>query len=323
MKNKLYVGIVTYGNRAENCIECMQTYFSKEIEYIIIANGVTPNSLAKLIQFAEDKNNINLNINEENLGSAGGFSTLIEEAKKKSDLSWLLILDDDSLVTFCIDDLIRLLFYKENIKPICSLYRPDRSYMKKLKDGSSIEQYFIYENSFLGFSIKRVLLKLFKNGDAKDNVLKWSTYSGLIIKDYILNNYDPPIRDFYLYADDTEYTYRISKKYGIDVLIDFEIRDTEGSWNVVKNENVFKRIIRSEFRSRLYYSLRNQSYIDNVIFKKSKLKYIVNLFVFNIILFLYLIKNINSKAIRNYKLYFRAVSEGRKGFLGKNNEFKI
>jgi hypothetical protein len=131
----------------------------------------------------------------------------------------------------------------------------------------------------------------------------------------VLSELDPPRVDFFLYADDLEFSRRISQRYGpIKVLQGVELIDAERSWNVGERTNNFLIKARRESElSRIYYATRNRVYLDEKGSKKRKIRYLVNKKIYIILARLILPKI-------TYEVFMTAVRNGERGLLGRNYE---
>lgn len=325
MLEGFYFGLVTYGDRGDLFLDFLKDILDKlpGVKCIIVLNGVEPNTkngIYELLSIYPDR--CFVWESEFNLGSAGGFSSLISMAKDIPDCSRLLILDDDTRIS--INNIIKL-SRMDGKYLLYACYRNDRKYMRILKNGCDPKNFFAEKSSFLGFGIKRIIKRILpvKSSPVVSDsyVLPWSTYSGLFLSRSVYIDEDLPREDFYLYADDTEYTSRLSKKYGLTLLCDVEVIDDESSWNVGR-ENIFQRILNGKDDFRVFYSVRNQVYLDFYCFRGGFFSFLFNFFVFNVFFIIYffysyLLSGLSSRRIFRFFLYVKAVYFGLKGVLGK------
>jgi GT2 family glycosyltransferase len=100
--------------------------------------------------------------------------------------------------------------------------------------------------------------------DIKFGKVPVAPYGGLFIDKKILTKIGYPDENFYLYADDHEWSYRITKNGGeIYLIFDSKIDDIELSWHVPKeNKETTFSIISKANPFRVYYSIRNRVYFE-------------------------------------------------------------
>jgi len=135
--------------------------------------------------------------------------------------------------------------------------------------------------------------------------------SGIYIHKNILNKIGYPNEDLYLYVDDVEWSYRITRMGGkIYLILDSKIDDLELSWCVTKNvkETGFSIMARGN-PYRVYYTIRNRVFFEINNFVDNKVIYWINIFVYLLL--------INFSKTKNIKLIIKAVKDGYNGKLGK------
>ena len=195
--DKLVAAIVVTYNRKnlllEN-IECLkQQSESDKLDIIIIDNASTDGTESALQPYILDKSIIYINTGS-NLGGAGGFNFGISYAAKKQ-YKYLWIMDDDCM--------------------------PEHSALKEFFDADTT----LHEN--YGFLSSKVLWKDYSictmNVQRKtmfENIKDFSTplvpcvmasFVSLFIPVEVVKKFGLPIKDFFIWTDDWEYTRRISR----------------------------------------------------------------------------------------------------------------
>lgn len=326
--------MVTYGDRMKYVFEAIKPILSStNAIVIIVCNGVDDSSYECLNHQFEKYLDHRLVVirNAANEGSAGGFYVGLERALFLGK-EYSFLLDDDNYL-----DPDSLLVFNEKLKsPLetaCVCYRRDRCYMTDLINGMSASKVFPKQNSFMGFSFSRLANKLKKSEIRSDSDrngsinlhVQWAPYGGLIIRTEWLNHIGLPRRDYYLYADDTEFTYRVKIKHDLVLLPDILIDDLEKSWNVASNRNLFSRLLLDGENWKVFYSVRNQAHFDFNIYGKSKGKVIFNALFFFVIITMFFLRGLihnkqSSRLITRYFLLFKACVRGVTGNLGKIND---
>lgn len=116
----------------------------------------------------------------------------------------------------------------------------------------------------------------------------------MLIHKSILNKIGYPNEEFYLYADDHEWSYRITKNGGkIYLILDSKIDDLELSWNIPKSvkETGFS-IISKGNPYRVYYGVRNRVFFEVNNLVDNKIIYYLNIIVYLLLISLLSTKNI-------------------------------
>lgn len=339
-KDSLTILIVTYSDRRKLVSKTIQSaidIFHPVLKRIIfVQNGVEYdfNQFLSTLEIEKLKElEIETIINDENLGSAGGFGGGIEkfiEVSKNED-DYLLILDDDNHIPESTGESIKELDYKH-----ChdlygdfavSMYRPfhDRDKNKFSKDWDYGKDF--YYNTVSYFSI----IHKFRNTSLKQKRIDPNTaqlftvpYSGLIVPRKIIENTESVQTQYYLYGDDSRFTAQISLK-GFSIISRENIisEDLEESW-YQKDEseetpkNAIQLFIESEEKDQMrpMYQIRNEIFTSKTVYKKSTLIFYINLIIYCVApLFVYV--KFDRKKIRNYKKFLKVVSDGLHGRLGK------
>lgn len=326
--------MVTYGDRIGFVAKAINPILnSTRATIIIVSNGLNGQVLEKLklnfLSFIQDDRLIIVE-NEYNEGSAGGYYIGLSKALS-IDKEYTFLLDDDNRLSeaalYLLSDKIR-----QPIHTAYACYRCDRAYMTNIINGMSADKVFPSRNSFVGFSFSRLINKLFvsnpffnanKSIDASYQ-LKWAPYGGLLFKTAWLNDIGLPRKDYFLYADDTEFTYRLKNTYGLELEPNIAIEDLEKSWNVATKRNLFSRLLLDGENWKVYYSVRNQAHFDFNIYRSSKFKVLINATSFFVILTFFFLRHVlQCKKIpmlfSRYTVLFKACFYGAIGNLGSDH----
>lgn len=313
---------VTYGNRAhllEKVIESCITEGVKKI--IIIDNNSHTDSNRKLKELASTNGAlIDLVSLNENLGSAGGFKLGLKRAREHSKCDHLWLLDDDNVPKQ--GALKSLSQAKAYLSPFERLVLV--SYRKIVsKDLGIVDKKAIWESVSEGTPLgkkknttQKLKDKIFgKNGSTNEIaapiVRRYrASYGGMFIDTVSLDEVGYPNEDFYLYADDIEFTNRfIRAGYQIFTCYFSQIVDIDVQLGAA---GFFSR---SQSDIKVYYALRNHFYLERF---GSQFYFI---FRFAYILFRNLGKTKDIKFfLKRASLIFSALNDGRKGRLGKKFE---
>ena len=324
MEYKVCVITVTYGNRWEFLEAVLKRILTFDnVSHVVLVNNACQYSINTAIGNLADKR-IHLINENENRGSAGGYKIGIEYASQL-DSNFLWLLDDDNLPdNNCLDSLLRKwtsISGVENRKALFCL-REDRKQHIKIAQGENPYRFYLVPNNFLGFSIFRIFVNQFKKlGDwykrpriLKDVQIPFAPYGGLLLHKSILSDIGVPDEQYYLYVDDTEYTYRITEKLGTIWLIpSCRIVDIDKSHGIGYKNKILRSPLLDNWSFRTYYHVRNM-----IFFNKKAIK---NIYFFKINKRLYLaglfLISIWSGKKLEYKYLMEAINDGLKGNLGK------
>lgn len=195
MGNGIAAVVVTY-NRKKLLKECLQSLINQtyaDLDILVIDNASTDGT-EQLVNNVKSKQIHYINTGK-NLGGAGGFQFGIKEAVKRGyDYLWLM--DDDSIPEpSALDNLVKQrnkinkwgflsskVLWKDD--SICKMNIPKTGIYHKL-------------SSFSG-SNKKIIM---------------ATFVSFFVSTRIIREVGLPIKEFFIWADDLEYSRRISRKY--------------------------------------------------------------------------------------------------------------
>jgi GT2 family glycosyltransferase len=331
--NKISVFTVTYGNRWQflsRVIGLMLTY--EQVSNIVVVNNASTYSVSdKVAELNDDR--ITVINSEENLGSAGGYKAAIEYAFENIKCDFLFLLDDDNLPREnVIPDLLNQWDITEgaNNKKALFCLREDRAQHVKITKGEDPYRYYLVPNNFLGFSIATIfrnqLNKLSDKFNKNTNpqqaaTIPYAPYGGMFMHRDLIADIGYPNDQFYLYVDDSEYTYRITQNGGkIWIVPQCRIVDIDKSQGIGYQKKAFHSALLDQWNFRVYYHIRNRMYFYSRVAVKSEL-----LFSINKALYLAYLKlvSLNSSKQKEYKKLVEAVNDGLNGNMGKADETKF
>lgn len=318
--------IVTYGNRAPLVKQVINAALAQGVNKIILVdNASTKESVDLLDEMIQSCKEIHLIRHQENEGSAGGFYAGLEYVLNHVETDYIWLLDDDNvpqenalknllkardLVKTEESEEVVLYSYRGNTRPL-DFRAVTQGYIKGYED-----------NNFMGLNFGAALKnKLFKSKTVS-NInypliqTRVGPYGGMFFSSQTLKVIGLPNKDFYLYADDHEYSLRFSeqgiKQYLVyaSQLEDIDISFSEG--------NIFFSKESSDFK--IFYMVRNHVFLSQR-FIKSNLKYRFNKMIFTATLFVRSIKFLREDkkyALARINLIKKGIKDGEAARLGKS-----
>jgi len=337
---RIFAVIVTYGNRFHFLKKVIDSAFSEGVlKIIVIDNNSNPESKKQLAIYEKKlgSNKIKVSYLDKNYGSAGGFKKGLEEAYNDTDCEFIWLLDDDNQPK---KDSLNVLkdhwnsIVQEDKNETVSLlsYRKDRKVYKEAIMINNPDLVLGRKNSFLGFHLvdfPKKVLKVIKrklgiqafveDKNIKSGKVSVAPYGGIFIHKNIISKIGFPNKDFFVYSDDYDWSYRMTNIY---LLLNSEIEDIDTSWHLKeKPASPFYSFLNYGSDFRVYYGVRNRVYFDKKLLT-NKLLYKMNEFLYMLVMYLFR----NKKNKKRYLLFKRAVHEGGLGELGNSfniNEVKL
>jgi GT2 family glycosyltransferase len=332
MKDKVCVVTVTYGNRFHFLKQVVDAALKEDVcKVIVVDNNSEQESREKLREYERELGNQKIKVLylDDNYGSAGGFKRGLEEAYNDPDCEFIWLLDDDNkpmegALKVLLDFWNSLEEVNKEERIALLSYRFRREYLaKKSIIHNKPEIVLGLKNSFLRFHIrefpkkifgylKRIFLKKHDISMKEDygfGKVPVAPYGGLFIPKSIINQIGFPNESFYLYEDDTEWTYRITKNGGkIYLILNSKIDDVDLSSIIARNvkQTQIYMISRAE-AFRVYYGIRNRVYFEINNLVDNQLIYWINIFMYLLL--------ISLSSTKNLKIIINAIRDGFRGKL--------
>lgn len=239
MKNNIAACVVTYNrkDKLKNCIDALLSQNYKGFDIFVIDNASTDGTRESIQKLIEVRKISYLNTGK-NLGGAGGFNYAIKAAS--SGYKYIWIMDDD---TYPMPTALSVLVDKANILNDQFGFL---SSLTKWTDGTACIM-----------NMQAVKKQIFENEKALENHMipvSTASFVSLFFKSEMVRKYGLPIKEFFLWGDDTEYTERLSPNGGFLVLDSVVIHDMYANEGVDIALNQISRV------SRYYMAVRNRIY---------------------------------------------------------------
>lgn len=331
MNFKVCVVIVTYGNRFKYLKEVINSCIRENVYKIIVVDNASEEEDRKKLKDLEKKlqEKIRVIYLKENIGSAGGYRIGLIEAYKQKECEFIWLLDDDNLPKKNSLNLY-ISYYKKIKQSIkgreCAILgfrdsRPQYIEALKEKNGNILLE---PENSYVGFHFAYYIKKIFRKWRLKNKNINIDAdeflevpvapYGGLFFKKEILDIVGYPDSKFFLYEDDTEFTFRFTKN-GIKIFLvpSIKIDDLDGYWSKDKGGILSHTYIKAQ-PHRFYYFIRNKIYFQFKFRVTNKNIFYINKLIYDIRI---LAISIINKSLRRFHLYRKASNHGLSGIMGK------
>lgn len=286
MSDKIAAVVVTY-NRKELLLECIekllaQTYDAFDI--LLIDNHSTDGTREAIEKYLADPRIIYKNTGS-NLGGAGGFQFGIKEAAKY-DYEYVWLMDDDSMpATDALENLVKA--YEELDSPgflsskvlwtdgqLCKINIQRSSLTKNISD---------FSDRFIDAAI--------------------ASFVSLFVPMSVVKDIGLPIKEFFIWTDDWEYTRRISLKYKCYVVTDSEVI------HKTKSNTGANIAVDSEDRIERYrYAYRNEMYL----YKREGIKGMIHVFMRTPLHIYRVLRYADSKKIYRIRIILESTREGVK-----------
>jgi len=326
--------LVTYGSRWNLLQEAISAARDAGVGGVVVVDNGAASDVAAFVgsRFGGAVTVVSRPRNE---GSAAGYRDGLSAAID-AGYEYLLLLDDDNVIS---RDALSLLCdaYNEHRVSIASAdlvvvgFRPARHTEATI--GRCGHTTFPRHSGVLGFSIIDVPAKLWRRVIPRRRraptaelpaVISLTTcsYGGMLFHSDLVKKFGVPDERFVLYADDTEYSGRITRGGGRILLVTgASIRDAEPSWNAEHAyKNSFVALLTAKDDLRAYYSVRNNVYLATHVWPRNRFALPLNRRAFLAILW------IASRILRRperYCLLRRAIADGENGRLGFCQQFAL
>lgn len=207
---KIVALVVTY-NRKNLLVESIDALLgqTKSVYKIIVIDNNSTDGTEELFSNGGSYENAKIEFYKmkENLGGAGGFHEGFKLAMEDNNFDYLWIMDDDVIPDLdslerLLEDSVNLTQHKENFSYLASsVYGLNNEMMNVPQILSAPEHEGKYPdwNEFLEFGLVKIEV---------------ATFVSLMIKRDAIAKVGIPIKEYFIWGDDTEYTQRLNKYYG-------------------------------------------------------------------------------------------------------------
>ena len=270
MNKKVHIVVVTY-NRCDLLRECLKALLKLNYKnfMIYLINNHSTDDTEQIIKQEFKNSKIQYYDTGKNLGGAGGFNFGMKIANElPCDYIWLM--DDDTIVNAnSLTELVKqaVEVHKDNFGFLCSNVR--------FTDGSPCKMNI--PHSYQNY--KRLPLYLMSENENTIKPIRvlHASFVSFFVKQSVVLEVGLPIKEFFIWCDDTEYSLRISKKYpsyfcNKSIVVHKMKENTDTSPKEFINGDS-KRVFR------FFYAYRNRLYIAKHLGLKKLLFYMIKFFI--------------------------------------------
>jgi O-antigen/teichoic acid export membrane protein/GT2 family glycosyltransferase len=325
---------VTYGKRWHFLREALASARQEGVARAVVVDNGSQEDIQALAS-AEFGDFVEVVRMGRNTGSAGGFKAGISRALARGS-DFLLLLDDDNrLEPGCLVRLSDAHAEAAAMVPVESLavlaYR-DR-YADIAARVATASAMSAHRSAFFGFRIEDVPFKLFRRtrlgrrwitrrASPAPVTMSVAPYSGLFFHRSMPQMHGLPDDRFVLYADDTDFSYRVTRGGGQIILVpEARLGEMELSWNVkARFGNTFDGLLLGDGDFRAFYWTRNIAYFERWSRGSRGLLRSINRGLYLSALWL------RAAMLRRGKrldLLMQAIRDGEAGRLGEHREFPL
>ena len=331
LSNATTLVTVTYADRIDYLHELLRRAF--DIEKVTNAVTVSNASISDLRLLEEQWGERLLVIRlKENTGSANGYAVGIAAALA-GGASFVWLMDDDNAPkSGALASLHRRLAHNTitygGEKAAVLGFRP--THQADIACGVDVSRAYPPRSSFFGFHYRQIAFKIWRRvrnkkvtrPSASLVTLPYAPYGGLLASGALFKRIGLPKRELVLYADDTEYTRRITSNGGvIELVTEAHLEDLEGSWNLKgAHPNAFIGWLSGGSNLRAFYAARNQTWFDRNVWANSDLEYRLNRLLFLTILKYF---SLITGQKERYELLREAILAGETPILGVSEAYPL
>ena len=200
--------LVLTRNRRELLLECLAALErqTRAVAHIVIVDNASSDGTEEAVRALGLGEQLTYRRLEHNVGSAGGYSYGVEVAREIEGTDWIWIMDDDAEPP--ADSLERLL-----AAPAASDPGTAALASAVVVPGGEIDT---LHRGFTGRFLRDLPAEEYRPGNHLE--LGFSSFTGLLIAGRAARAEEPPRADFFIWADDVEYTIRL-RRHGRLVLV--------------------------------------------------------------------------------------------------------
>ncbi|MCQ4264364.1 glycosyl transferase family 2 [Stutzerimonas stutzeri] len=331
LRRQTTIVTVTYGDRLIYLRRLIEQAFAfEQIARVVVVSNASAAPLEQLT--SRWPGQVRVIPLAQNTGSANGYAVGLEAALAEG-AQYIWMMDDDNAPTASavrlLHEELALLGNDVGLHRAAVLgFRP--SQQEDVARG--VPKHFVIQprSSYFGFHVAQLPYKLWRRlpwGRPKGTPpraidLPFAPYGGMLAHRSLYQAIGVPLRELVLYADDTEYTRRITAKGGrLRLVTDALIDELELSWNIkAHTRNIYEAFLLGDSDFRAYYTARNQAWFDTYVWVATPWMYRLNRWIF-----LGLLRHVARRrhAAQRLQLIEQAIRDGESRTLGMSQAFPL
>jgi len=331
MRRQTTIVTVTYGDRLgylQRMIE--QAFAFDQIGQVLVVSNASNAPLEQLLERWPGR--VRIIPLKRNTGSANGYAVGLEAALQ-GGAQYIWMMDDDnaptaSAVRILHREIERLGQQHGQARVAVLGFRPTQQ--ADIATGVPARFVIQLRSSYFGFHVAQLPYKLWRRlpwgkptGKPPRSIdLPFAPYGGMLAHRSLYQSIGLPLRELVLYADDTEYTRRITAAGGkLCLLTEAVIDELEQSWNIkAHTRNIYEAFLLGNSDFRAYYTARNQAWFDTHIWVARPWMYHLNRSIF-----LFLLRQFarRHRTPQRLELIEQAIRDGETRSLGMSKTFPL
>lgn len=321
------VAIVTYGARRDLLLAVLERLSAQAVgRVVVIDNGAHWPVAATLAERFGDWAQVV--VIGTNTGSSQGFAAAFAAAARTGGpLIW--VLDDDNLPHMdCLPALIAA-YAREAARAPADLLAVVASRAEHAAGDISARQLLTRWDSFGGFHLADIADKLVRRLSrrrarqaSRDRQVGVTHFGGMLFHRSVVDRFGLPRGDFFMYADDTEFTWRITAAGGRIVQVaDAVVEDLEpAAQQTARLGNRFAAALLADSDFRGHYAVRNLAFFESRFRQRNRAIFALNRWLYFALLYVYARR---LGRLRNYRFIRASAAEGLAGRLGPDSRFPL
>lgn len=200
MARRYAVVIVTYNRLTllKECIQCVETQTIPATRIIVVNNASTDKTTDFLSEKRKQNDKFYIIECKQNIGGAGGFYKGVKKASEE-DIDMMLLIDDDAMIA---DNYMEQIF---EAKESNTSYHAFAGVV--LVDGK-IDIFHRKNIRKYGLKTVNCTQECYQNKSFECDVV---SFCGMVVEISVVNKIGFPLKEYFIWHDDTEYSLRINK----------------------------------------------------------------------------------------------------------------
>ncbi|KJW11651.1 glycosyltransferase [Levilactobacillus spicheri] len=251
--------VVTY-NRIEKLKECLSNLVGMDLKTIFVVNNASTDGTKEYLEvMSRSQDKIRVISLKDNIGGAGGFNVGLKAFVHESKSEYVWMMDDDTVPS--LGALHKLLTKLKKVPDETRGFAVGQTYWINGELSIMNKPHVVGPSSYLSNTLE----------------IDEASFVAILLYRKAILKIGLPIKDFFIWGDDVEYTRRLINKgfMGIQILDARVIHKmaANNSTNIVRENNNVERV------KRYYYDFRNRIYLSKQVGTMRLLKTLFGRFI--------------------------------------------